>query len=61
MPHEAGFPVQLGLSVAAPVEAKTDSFLESFGEPQIGHFVPFQSFDRTRISLSLSHSSQWNS
>jgi hypothetical protein len=61
-PQELGLPVQDGPSVALPVEeANTDNFLESFGEPQCGHFVPFHSFERTSISLSFSHFSQWNS
>ena len=50
--------MQLGASLALLVDANTDSFLESFGEPQRGHFVPFHSLDRTNISLSLSHFSQ---
>jgi hypothetical protein len=59
MPHELGLPVQVGPSLALPLEeAKTDNFLESFGDPQLGHFVPFQSFERTSISLSFSHLSQ---
>jgi hypothetical protein len=39
-------------------EAKTESFLERRVEPQLGHLVPFQSLERTRISLSFSHFSQ---
>jgi hypothetical protein len=35
-----------------------ESFLESFVEPHCGHFVPLQSLERTRISLSLSHCPQ---
>jgi hypothetical protein len=59
IPHELGLPVQVGPSVALPVdEANTDSFFESFGDPQRGHFVPFQSFERMSISLSFSHFSQ---
>jgi len=35
MPHELGLPLQVGPSLALPVEdAKTDNFFESFGEPQ---------------------------
>jgi len=62
LPHERGVPEQEG-SVAPPPpeDAKTDNFLESFVDPQRGHFVPFQSFERTRISLSESHFPQWNS
>ena len=44
-----------------PAAAKVEKFLEIFVEPQCGHFVPFQSLERTRISLSWSHRSQWNS
>jgi hypothetical protein len=59
MPHELGLPVQAAPSAALPVEdANTESFLESFGEPHCGHFVPFQSFERISISLSFSHFSQ---
>jgi hypothetical protein len=56
MPQELGFPVQDGpASLPPPEEAKTESFLESRGEPQCGHFVPFHLLERTRISLSRSH------
>jgi len=56
IPHDLGVPVQDGASEADPLlEAKTDSFLSSRVEPQWGHFVPFQSLERTSISLSLSH------
>jgi hypothetical protein len=46
--------------LAAPVlaEAKVENFLDNFFEPQCGHSVPFQSLERTRISLSCSHFSQ---
>jgi hypothetical protein len=48
--------VQDGPSLAPPLDdAKTDNFLESFGDPQCGHFVPSHSFERIRISLSFSH------
>jgi hypothetical protein len=58
-PQEPEFALQAGASLLPPVEeAKTDSFFDSFTEPQCGHLVPFQSFERTRISLSLSHFSQ---
>jgi hypothetical protein len=49
------------LSLVPPEEAKTESLLESLLEPQCGHLVPFQALERTRISLSRSHFSQWNS
>jgi hypothetical protein len=57
MPQELGLPVQTGASLAPTplAEAKTERFFTSFVEPQCGHFVPFQSLERTRISLSLSH------
>jgi len=60
MPQELGLPVQTGASLAPPplAEANTESFFASFVEPQCGHFVPFQSRERTRISLSRSHLSQ---
>ena len=60
MPQELGVPVQTGASPppSALADAKTESFFASFVEPQRGHFVPFQSLERTRISLSLSHFSQ---
>ena len=44
-----------------PEEAKTENFLSSRVEPHFGQRVPFQSDDRTRISLSASHDAQWNS
>jgi hypothetical protein len=43
---------------AATDDAKTDSFFTSFVEPHLGHFVPFHSLERTRISLSFSQCSQ---
>jgi len=59
MPQELGLPVHVAASVALPLDdANTDSFLESFGEPHCGHFVPFQSFEQMSISLSCSHFSQ---
>jgi hypothetical protein len=39
-------------------EAKVESALVSFEEPQRGHFVPFQRVERTRISLSFPQLSQ---
>lgn len=64
IPHELGLLVQAGAALVPPpavAEANTESFLASFFEPQCGHAVPFQSLERTRISLSRSHFSQWNS
>lgn len=45
-------------SLPPPLEANTDNFLLNRVEPQFGQRVPFQSADRTRISLSRSHSEQ---
>jgi len=60
MPQELGLPRQTAASppLSALADAKTESFFSSFVEPQRGHFVPFQSLERTRISLSHSHFSQ---
>jgi hypothetical protein len=52
-------PVQAGPSLLLLADdAKTESFFESFFDPQCGHSVPFHSWERTRISLSFSHFSQ---
>jgi hypothetical protein len=57
-----GWPVHCGAAKSEPpLEAKTESFFSNFVEPHSGHFVPFQLLERTRISLSLSQASQWNS
>jgi hypothetical protein len=48
-------------SLAAVLEANTESFLASFVDPQCGQRVPFHRLERTRISLSFRHSPQWNS
>lgn len=64
MPQELGTPLQdCGAGPAAPAvaAAKVENFLDNFSEPQCGHFVPCQSLERTRISLSCSHLPQWNS
>jgi hypothetical protein len=63
MPQEWGVPLHDGPSLASPPaeDAKTESFFVSLVEPHAGHFVPFQSFERTRISLSFPHFSQLNS
>jgi hypothetical protein len=48
---------------AAPpelAEAKVEKFFRSLDEPQCRHLEFFQSVERTRISLSRSHCSQWN-
>lgn len=50
MPHAGA-----ALELSPMDEAKTDSFFVSRVEPQCGHCVPFQSLDRTSISLSFSH------
>jgi hypothetical protein len=58
-PHERGCPVQAGASLAElPTEAKTESFLVSFVEPQCGHPIPVHPFERTSSSLSRPHFSQ---
>jgi len=49
------------LVAPAVAEANVENFFSSFAEPQCGHFVPCQSFERTKISLSRSHFPQWNS
>jgi hypothetical protein len=62
--HEPGLLEQVGAAlvpVPAVADANTENFFDSFFEPQCGQVVPFQSLDRTRISLSRSHFSQWNS
>ncbi len=48
-------------SPPATDEAKTESFFANRVDPHFGHRVPFQSVDRTRISLSTVQASQWNS
>lgn len=61
IPQELGTPVQeVGSGPVAPAvaEAKVENFFASFVEPQCGHFVPSQSLERTRISLSRSHFAQ---
>jgi hypothetical protein len=50
MPHAVS-----GALDAVVLDANTDSFLESFFEPQFGHSVPSQCVERTRISLSRLH------
>jgi len=42
----------------ALAEAKVENFFDNFVEPQCGQAASFQSVDRTRTSLSLSHFSQ---
>lgn len=61
MPQELGTPEQdVGAGPVAPAvaEANVENFFASFVEPQCGHFVPSQSLERTRISLSCSHLAQ---
>jgi hypothetical protein len=58
MPQELGVPVQEGSDAAPPLEANTESFFESFVEPQWGQGVPSHWVERTRISLSFRHFSQ---
>jgi hypothetical protein len=60
-PQELGTPEQDGSEAEALPgieEAKVENFLLSFFEPHSGHSVPFQSLERTKISLSLLHCSQ---
>jgi len=59
-PPPPALPADLLLLLSA-FDAKVENFFASLAEPQWGHFVPFQSLERTRISLSRSHLSQWNS
>jgi hypothetical protein len=48
-----------GALVLPPLaEAKVENFFSSFAEPHWGHFAPFQSLERTSISLSFPHFSQ---
>jgi len=54
-PPPPPLPSHAGASLAPVLEANTENFLVILVEPQCGHFVPFQSEERTRISLSLSH------
>jgi hypothetical protein len=62
LPQEPGLPVHWGAgSSTPPLEAKTESFFSILREPQCGQVVPFQLVERTRTSLSLSQSEQWNS
>jgi hypothetical protein len=55
MPQDFGLPEQESFGAAAPpaLEANTENFLASFADPHRGHLVPFQSGERTRISLSV--------
>jgi hypothetical protein len=57
-PQAAPSPAQQTSLLLPALEANTDSLFVSRAEPQCGHFVPVQSLDRTRISLSLWHLSQ---
>ena len=55
MPQDFGLPEQESFGAEPPVlEANTDNFFDSLVELQRGHLVPFQSRERTKISLSLS-------
>lgn len=56
IPQERGVPEHVGDAASlATLEAKTESFLESFFEPHFGQGVPSQLLERTRISLSALH------
>ena len=62
--HELGLPEQSPAGAdppPPPEEANTESFFSRRREPHLGHWVPFQSEDRTRISLSAPQPAQWNS
>jgi len=39
----------------AVLDANVENFFSNRADPQCGHFVPFQSLDRTNTSLSRSH------
>lgn len=56
-------PPPLGALDAEPAvdDANTENFFSSRVDPHFGQRVPFQSDERTRISLSTSHDAQWNS
>ncbi len=64
--HDDGVPLQSAPpEPAAPDDdppaiddAKTENFFSSLVDPHFGHLVPFQSSERTRISLSTEHASQ---
>jgi hypothetical protein len=58
IPQLFGTPVHCGADSPATLDANTESFLCNFVDPHTGHFVPVQFVERTRISLSFSHSSQ---
>jgi hypothetical protein len=56
LPHDDGFPVQLGASSPPPLlEANADSFFFNLVEPQRGHGVPCHLVERTSTSLSRPH------
>lgn len=61
MPLQSAPAEALGPPLSLPDDAKTEnSFLRRF-DPHFGQGVPFQSEERTRISLSAPQASQWNS
>jgi hypothetical protein len=58
IPHELGLPEQEAGSEDSPpltLEAKTESFFDSFVEPHFGQAVPSQRRERTSSSLSVPH------
>lgn len=64
MPQEDGLPEQEGGGeewFSAVLEAKTESFFSSLGDPQCGQGVPSHLEERTSTSLSLLQAVQWNS
>jgi hypothetical protein len=61
-PQERGWPEHSGCALSPVVEeANTESFLARRVEPHLGHSVPSQFVERTKISASRPHASQWNS
>jgi hypothetical protein len=59
IPQEPGLPEQEGSAPPSALEdANTESFFVKATDPQCGHFVPFQSLERTSTSLSFSHFAQ---
>jgi hypothetical protein len=60
IPQERGFPLHAAGSAESPppLEANTDNFFVNRFDPHLGQGVPFHLLERTRISLSASHSAQ---
>ena len=49
------------MAESAVEAANTDNRFINWVEPHFGQAVPFQSLERTRISLSAPHFLHWNS